>query len=98
MTGKDKRHLRALAHRLSPVVQIGQRGLTDAVVRQIDGALTDHELIKVRIGGESPADRDEVATQLAERTGCAVAGAVGRVLILYRAHPETPRIVLPSGE
>jgi RNA-binding protein len=97
MTGKDKRHLRALAHRLSPVVQIGQRGLTEAVVRQIDGALTDHELIKVRIGGESPADRDAVATRLSERTGCAVAGAVGRVLILYRAHPETPRIVLPSG-
>ncbi len=97
MNGKDKRHLRALAHRLSPVVQVGQRGLTDAVVQQIDGALTDHELIKVRIGGESPADRDAAAALLCERTGCAVAGAIGRVLILYRAHPETPRIVLPGA-
>ena len=61
MTGKERRHLRALAHRLSPVVIIGQRGLSDAVVRQVDGALTDHELIKVRLGSECPVGRDEVA-------------------------------------
>lgn len=97
MTGKDRRHLRALAHRLSPVVIVGQRGLSDAVVRQIDGALTDHELIKVRLGGECPVDRSEASTLLAERTGSEVAGAVGRVVILYRPHPETPRIVLPSA-
>lgn len=97
MTGKDRRHLRALAHRLSPVVIVGQRGLSDAVVRQVDGALTDHELIKVRLGGECPVGRDEASTVLAERTGCQVAGALGHVLVLYRPHPETPRIVLPSG-
>jgi RNA-binding protein len=97
MNGKDRRYLRGLAHALSPVVIIGQRGLTDAVVRQVDGALTDHELIKVRLGGECPVDRDEAADTLALRTGAEVAGHIGRVLILYRAHPEKPRIVLPSG-
>jgi RNA-binding protein len=96
MTGKERRYLRALAHRLSPVVIIGQRGLSDALVRQVDGALTDHELIKVRLGAECSAGRDEVADTLAERTGADVAGIVGRVLILYRAHPEKPRIVLPA--
>lgn len=96
MTGKDRRYLRALAHRLSPVVIIGQRGLSDAVVRQVDGALADHELIKVRLGAESPTDRDEAATVLSARTGCAIAGAIGRVLILYRAHPDKPRIRLPT--
>ena len=54
MNGKDRRYLRGLAHGLSPVVIVGQRGLSDAVVRQVDGALTDHELIKVRLGGECP--------------------------------------------
>src|SRR5262249_40091084 len=98
MTGKERRQLRALAHRLSPVVIVGQRGLSDAVVRQVDGALTDHELIKIRLGNECPTDRDEVAGTLAERTGADVAGTVGRVVILYRAHPERPRIVLgPAG-
>lgn len=95
MTGKDRRYLRGLAHAMSPVVIVGQRGLTDAVVRQVDAALTDHELVKIRIGGECSVDRDAAAAALAERTGCAVAGAIGRVLILYRPHPEHPRIVLP---
>lgn len=97
MNGKDRRHLRGLAHSLNPVVIIGQRGLTDAVVRQVDGALTDHELIKVRLGGECPVHRDEAGEQLAQRTGAELAGHIGRVLILYRPHPQKPRIVLPSG-
>ena len=97
MNGKDRRYLRGLAHALNPVVIIGQRGLTDAVVQQVDGALTDHELIKVRLGGECPVDRDEAGGTLAMRTGAELAGHIGRVLILYRPHPETPRITLPSG-
>src|SRR5262245_48447842 len=97
MTGKERRYLRALAHRLSPVVIVGQRGLSDAVVRQVDAALTDHELIKVRLGSECPIDRDEAAARLVDQTGCAVAGIVGRVLTLYRRHPEHPRIALPSA-
>ena len=97
MTGKDRRYLRSLAHQLSPVVIVGQHGLSEAVVRQIDSALVDHELIKVRLGGECPLDRDEAATALTTRTGAALAGVIGRVVILYRPHPERPRIVLPGG-
>jgi len=97
MTGKDRKYLRGLAHHLNPVVIVGQRGLNDGVVNSVDQALTDHELIKVRIGGECPTTRDEAATLLGTRTGCEVAGAIGRVLILYRPHPETPRIALPTA-
>jgi RNA-binding protein len=96
MTGKERRHLRALAHRLSPVVIVGQRGLTAAVVRQIDTALLDHELIKVRLGAEAPIDREEAGSAIVSATGAESAGAIGRVLILYRPHPERPRIVLPG--
>ena len=97
MTGKERRYLRGLAHSMSPVVIIGQRGLSDAVLRQIDGALSDHELIKIRLGSDCPVDRDDAGQALAQRTGCDVAGTVGRVLILYRPHPERPRIVLPAA-
>ena len=97
MNGKDRKYLRGLAHGLSPVVIVGQRGVSDAVVRQVDGALTDHELIKVRIGGECPTERDAAAAELVARTGAELAGQIGRVLILYRPHPETPRITLPGG-
>ena len=96
MTGKDRRHLRALAHSLSPVVIVGQRGVNDGVVRQVDQALTDHELIKVRIGSESPVGRDDAAALLSDRTGAELAGTIGRVMILYRQHPEHPKIALPS--
>lgn len=97
MTGRDRKYLRGLAHHLNPVVIVGQRGLSDGVVRQVDQALTDHELIKVRLGGECPATRDEAASLLGERTSCELAGAIGRVLILYRPHPEHPRITLPGA-
>jgi len=96
LKGKQKRHLRALAHALQPVVLIGQRGLSEAVVRQIDGALGDHELIKVKLSKECPIERDEAGEEVSARTGSVVAGAVGRVLILYRPHPEKPRIQLPG--
>jgi RNA-binding protein len=96
LNGKQKRKLRALAHPLKPVVQIGQLGVTGAVALQVDTALSDHELIKVRLGAESPIDRDEAARLLTPQTGCEVAGMVGRVLILYRPNPEHPRIRLDA--
>ena len=94
MTGKQRRQLRALAHALKPVVVVGQRGLSDAVVSQIDGALTTHELIKVKVSPESPDEREASAELLRQGLGCEVAGIIGRVLILYRAHPENPKIRL----
>ncbi len=97
MTGKQKKHLRGLAHDMNPIVHIGHRGLTDAVAVQIDDALNDHELIKVRIAAESPIDRRAAAEQLADRLSCDVAGSIGRVLILYRANPEAPKIQLPAA-
>lgn len=95
MTGKQRRHLRALAHALRPIVQVGQRGLTDAVVQQVDAALDDHELIKVKLAGDC---RDTgIAREIASRTGAELTGRVGHVVILYRRHPEEPRIRLPAA-
>lgn len=95
LIGKHRRHLRALAHSLQPVVQVGQRGLTEAVVRQIDGALTDHELIKVKLAKECPLERNEAAATITARTAAHLAGGAGRVLIFYRPHPAKPKIRLP---
>lgn len=92
LNGKQRRALRALAHALKPAVLVGQRGITDGLVRQVDTALTDHELIKVKLGSDCPVDRHEAGEILAGRNGCEVAGIVGRVLILYRRNPDDPRI------
>ena len=73
LTGRQRRHLRALGHHLQPVVQVGHEGITEAVVRETHQQLETHELIKVRIGESSPQDRHEGAELLAEKTGAQVA-------------------------
>jgi RNA-binding protein len=96
LTGRQRRHLRALGHHLQPVVQVGHEGVTEAVVREANQQLETHELIKVRIGESSPQDRHEGAEQLAEKTGAQVAQVLGRTALLYRPRREKPEIVLPK--
>jgi RNA-binding protein len=96
-SGDLRRRLRGHAHALSPVVQIGKEGLTPAVIRQVTGALHDHELIKVKLGGETPADRFAMAERLAEQPGVNVVQIVGRVIVLYKRHPQQPQYEKKAG-
>jgi RNA-binding protein len=77
---------------MKPVVLIGQGGLSDSVLRAVDAALIDHELIKVQM--RQPEDKHGMAQALADSTGAALCGLVGHVVTLYRPHPEVPRITL----
>jgi RNA-binding protein len=86
-----RRALRGHGHAMSAIVQIGKSGVTEAVLKQVQQALADHELIKVKIGGECPVDRYEVADRLGGESGINVVQMVGRVLLLYKRHPRTPR-------
>jgi RNA-binding protein len=94
LTGKQRQHLRALAHHLDPVVQVGHEGLTDAVVQQIREALEAHELIKVRVGQESPLGRDELAQELETRGVGQVAQAMGRIVVVWRRRAKKPKVDL----
>jgi len=96
LTGKQRSFLRARAHPLKPVVQIGHGGLTDAVLAAIDSALSTHELIKVRITGKEDASAAELAPEVEARTRSRVAQVVGKTLIVYRAKKKDPVIVLPK--
>jgi RNA-binding protein len=93
MTGKQRRHLRALGHHLSPVVQVGREGVTDALVKQTDEQLEAHELIKVKIG---EGDRHEAAEALAARCKAELAQVLGRTALLYRRRKVKPEIELPK--
>ena len=95
LTGSQRKKLRGLAHSLDPVVWVGQRGLTEAVVEEIDLALDSHELIKVKLEGDRD-ERREQAEEIAERLQAALAGTIGTVAILYRRHrdPEARKIRL----
>jgi RNA-binding protein len=97
LTGRQRRHLRALGQTLTATLHVGQEGVSDAVVRQADAQLESHELIKVRVGDNAPEDRHATAAVLAERTHAHLAQVLGRTALLYRRRQEEPGIVLPAG-
>jgi RNA-binding protein len=86
-----RRRLRGAGHELDAIVQIGKEGATEPVCRQIHDALDHHELVKVRVGSESPEDRFAVAERLAAEPGVQVAQILGRTLLLYKRNPEIAR-------
>jgi putative YhbY family RNA-binding protein len=87
LTNTERAHLKARAHALEPVVHTGTAGITDAVVAEVDRALTAHELMKVRIGGEDREERAARGDELCARTGATAVDRVGKVLILWRPRP-----------
>lgn len=96
LSGKQRRHLRALGQRLAASLHVGHDGVTEAVVRQADAQLDAHELIKVRVSENAPGSRHDVAEELATRTHAQLAQVLGRTALLYRRRKEEPTIVLPS--
>jgi RNA-binding protein len=97
LSGKQKRFLRAEAHALEPVVSLGKEGMTDSLVEAVRDALLTHELIKVRVLENAPLDRKEAAEALPGLVKAELAGLVGRIMILYKRHPQKPKVPLPSA-
>jgi RNA-binding protein len=95
LSGKQRRHLRSLGHELRPIVQIGKGGIDEGLVAAVEQALVDHELVKVKVGEAAGLERHDAAEAIAQRTGSEVAQVLGNIVLLYRAHPEDPAIVLP---
>ena len=90
LEGFQRRHLRGLAHHLTPVAQVGQGGITPAVCNGISDALLARELVKVRLV-QFTSQRKVFAAELAEAVNAELVGLIGHVAILYRAHPEPER-------
>lgn len=88
LSPRERSALKGRAHALEPVVQIGQAGLTDAVVTETDRALTAHELIKVRVGGTDREERAALVDALANRTDAAVVQSVGKIVVLWRPRED----------
>jgi RNA-binding protein len=97
LTSSQAKFLRGLAHRLKPVVCIGQRGITAAVLESIREALAAHELVKVRfIDLPDKGRRADAVAEIQNKTDCSSAGMIGHVAIFYRPppNPATRKIVL----
>jgi RNA-binding protein len=97
LSEKQKKHLRRLAHALDPIVMLGNAGLTDGVVKELDRALTDHELVKVAARVGERTARDAALSTLAARTMSELVQRIGHTGIFYRAREKSPSILIPDG-
>lgn len=95
LTGKQKNYLRGVAHNLNPVVTIGGKGLTDAVMNEIELALEQHELIKVKMPSNSKPEKVALLAQITGQSKSEPVQLIGRVGVIYRPNKE-PKITLPS--
>ncbi|HCP79453.1 MAG: hypothetical protein CML16_07575 [Pusillimonas sp.] len=96
LTSQERSALRARAHPLRPVVLLGDKGLTDAVIKEIDRNLTAHQLIKVKAAGEDRDSRQEMLDTLCETLSCAPIHHLGKTLILYR--PSESELAAQASE
>ncbi len=88
LSPRQKRALRAKAHKLKPVVITGQAGITDAVLKEIDHALSHHELLKVRVNAEDRQARKEMIERISHQLGAELVQILGHVATLYRENPD----------
>ncbi len=97
LTGKQKRHLRALGHKLKPLINIGKKEIEGSIIAEIIASLDHHELIKVKLLENCMLDKHEAAAALAEACQAEVAQILGKTFLLYRA-ANTPVIILPKAD
>ncbi|HAT1660594.1 TPA: ribosome assembly RNA-binding protein YhbY [Legionella pneumophila] len=83
-----KQSLKAKAHHLKPVVLLGAKGLTEAILTETNVALLAHELIKVKINGAEKEDRMQMARALCEQLDAELVQMIGNTLVLYRKNNE----------
>lgn len=97
LTNAQTRFLRGQAHGLKAILQVGGKGISDALVAEVDGALEHHELIKVKVAAEDREVRDAMVGELAQRAGAALVQRIGHTAVLYRPSKDNRRIVLPRA-
>lgn len=97
LSGKQKRHLRALGHGLKAVIHIGKKEIEEALIKEANAALDCHELIKVKLLESCLLDKNEAADTLAGACNAEIAQVLGKTFLLYRA-ATPPVIVLPSAD
>lgn len=93
LSSKQISQLRALGHNLNPTVMIGNNGLTESVLKEIDTSLKAHELIKIKVQGDSREAREQILREICEKTGAVAVHHIGKQLLVYRK-ADKPKIVV----
>lgn len=99
LTTKQIAHLRGLAQSLSPVVMIGNNGLTENVLKEIDLNLNAHELIKIQVAGDNRDARKAMYAEICVQSSAIAVHHIGKQLIIYRKSDtikESAKVVIPK--
>ena len=97
LTSKQRAFLRKLAHHVKPVVHVGGEGVTPALLASVEDALNTRELLKVKVLEAAPEKARTTANQISARLeDVHVPQTIGRTIVLYRRHAESPEIELPN--
>jgi RNA-binding protein len=97
LTQAQRKHLRELGHKLKPVIQVGDAGVSDALFREFDSTIGHHELIKVKVRAGDRDERDRLVDELCRRGAATLITRVGNTALIYRRNAEQPRIHLPGA-
>ena len=95
LSNKQKQYLKGLAHPLKPVVQLGNNGLTEGVLAEIENALSFHELIKVKVPSDDKEEKQLIMEAIIGETNAVQVQVIGHVLVMYRQSDEK-KISIPK--
>ncbi|MBH5317022.1 ribosome assembly RNA-binding protein YhbY [Paenibacillus sp. GSMTC-2017] len=96
LTGKQKRHLRSLAHHLTPIFQVGKGGTNDHLVRHIQEAIETRELMKISVLNNCLDDPKAIGAEIAANAGAELVQVIGKTIVLYKESKDHKTIVLPK--
>ena len=95
LTNNQKKFLRSLAHDLKPFVMIGQNGLSESVLTEIDSTMLKHELIKIKLRVDNRKEKQQILEKIIEFSHAELVQVIGGVLVIYRPFEDNPDIILP---
>lgn len=96
LSDAQRKYLRRLGHDRNPIVLVGQAGIGPNLVAELDRALKDHELVKVRARVGDRDERNAMLDELATATASELVQRIGHVGLYFRANPDKPGILLPA--
>ena len=97
LTNAQIRFLRGQAHDLRPILQTGNKGVTDAFLAELNLALEQHELVKIKVAADDRDTRNEMVAHIVESSNTTLVQRIGHTAVLYRPSVERRHIVLPRG-
>jgi RNA-binding protein len=96
LTAAQKRHLRGFAHDLKPVILVGQKGVTAALLAELDGALDHHELVKVKLADDDRESRAAAIERIREHSGAELVQTIGKTASFFKRNPDRNQYPLPK--